>query len=149
MQSVQTIIPTLLRWTGACVLAGALAACSGAPAQPATPAPITVSLTNFVLLPGATSAKAGNVTFVATNNGTGVQHEVIVIRTDLAADKLTIESDDRVNEDALKSIGEVSELDPGKSGSVTLNLEAGHYVLICNIASHYRLGMHTDFTVNP
>jgi uncharacterized cupredoxin-like copper-binding protein len=146
MRSIQTAIPALLRWTGACALAGALAACSGAPA---TQAPITVSLTNFSLAPSAASAKAGNVTFVATNNAPSIQHELIVIKTDLAADKLTVESDDKVNEDAMKSYGEVSELDTGKSGTVTLNLDAGHYVLICNVASHYRLGMHVDFTVNP
>ena len=83
MRSIQTAIPELLRWTGACALAGALAACSGAPA---TQAPITVSLTNFSLAPSAMSAKAGNVTFVATNNAPGIQHELIVIKTDLAAD---------------------------------------------------------------
>jgi len=149
MRFVQASISTVLRWTGACVLAGALAACSGVAAPPATSAPITVALTNYTLLPSAASAKAGNVTFVATNSGAGVQHELIVIKTDLTADKLTVENDDKVNEDALKSNGEVSELDPGKSGSVTLNLDAGHYVLICNVPGHYRLGMHTDFTVNP
>jgi uncharacterized cupredoxin-like copper-binding protein len=25
----------------------------------------------------------------------------------------------------------------------------GNYVFICNVASHYQLGMHTGFTVEP
>ena len=149
MRSVHTAIPALLRWTGACVLAGALAACSGAPAQPTPPPPITVNLTSFSMAPSATSARAGKTTFIATNTAPGIQHELIIIKTDLAADKLMVESDDRVSEDVMHSLGEVSELDSGKSGIVTINLDAGHYVLICNIAGHYRQGMRFDFTVNP
>jgi uncharacterized cupredoxin-like copper-binding protein len=47
--------------------------------------------------------------------------------------------------------GEVSDIQPGKSGSLTLTLAAGKYVLLCNRVdgsiSHYHEGMHTDFTV--
>ena len=28
-------------------------------------------------------------------------------------------------------------------------LEAGHYVLVCNLPGHYELGMATNFTVDP
>ncbi len=149
MQSFQTTLSAMLRRTSVSLLAATLAACSSAPAQPATQAPITVSLTNFAMAASTTSAKAGNVTFVATNNAPGIQHELIIIKTDLAADKLTVESDNKVNEDAVQKLGEVSELDSTKTGTVTLNLTAGHYALICNIAGHYSQGMHVDFTVNP
>jgi uncharacterized cupredoxin-like copper-binding protein len=67
----------------------------------------------------------------------------------LPADKLVVGSDDRVDEESMTSMGEVSELDAGKNGTLTVSLAAGHYVLICNIAGHYRQGMHVDFTVNP
>jgi hypothetical protein len=43
--------------------------------------------------------------------------------------------------------GEVSELDPGKSGSVTVALKAGKYLLICNVPGHFGAGMWTEFTV--
>jgi uncharacterized cupredoxin-like copper-binding protein len=32
---------------------------------------------------------------------------------------------------------------------VTIDLTPGKYVLICNIAGHYVLGMRTGFTVDP
>jgi len=31
---------------------------------------------------------------------------------------------------------------------VTLDLAPGKYVLICNVAGHYQLGMHISFTVD-
>jgi uncharacterized cupredoxin-like copper-binding protein len=44
-------------------------------------------------------------------------------------------------------MGEVSELDPGKSGSLTLTLDAGTYMLFCNLPGHYMAGMWTFVTV--
>ena len=149
MKSKQTFFSVLLHLVSAGLFVGVLAACSTAAAPPATAAPITVGMANFSLSPSATSAKAGEVTFIAVNNATDLQHELIVIKSDLPADKLTVGSDNKVDEEAVTSIGEVSETDAGKSGTVTLKLEAGHYVLICNIAGHYSQGMHVDFTVNP
>ena len=35
----------------------------------------------------------------------------------------------------------------GETASDTFTLEAGEYVLICNIAGHYAGGMFTGFTV--
>jgi uncharacterized cupredoxin-like copper-binding protein len=126
-----------------------LAACAGTPAAPATPTPITVELKSFSLTPSTTTAKAGDVTFIATNMAEKDQHEFIVIKSELAADKLLVGADDRIDEESVEALDEVPELEPGKSGTLTVNLDAGHYVLICNIEGHYRQGMHTDFTVNP
>ena len=148
MRSMPVVVPTLLRWAGACLLVGWLAACSDATAPP-TAAPITVGLKSMSLTISATSAKAGDVTFIVTNNAPDIQHEFIVIKGDLPADQLTVGSDGRVDEASVTAIGEVSELDPGKSGTLVAKLDAGHYVLICNIAGHYAQGMHVDFTVTP
>jgi|GEM_PF-2338575 len=138
-----------LRWAGACLLVGSLVACSATPTPPPTPAPITVGLTTYKITMNAVSAPAGEVTFVVTNNASDIQHEFIVIQSDVKADKLTLGSDDRVDEESVNTIGEVAELDPGASGTFTAQLEAGTYVLICNIAGHYAGGMYVDFTVNP
>ena len=32
--------------------------------------------------------------------------------------------------------------------TLAVELAAGHYVLLCNIATHYEQGMHADFDVN-
>jgi uncharacterized cupredoxin-like copper-binding protein len=101
------------------------------------------------LTPTTTSAKAGDVTFVVANTAPEDKHEFVVLKSDLAADKLSVGDDKTVDEEALQVIDEVPELDPGKSGTLTVNLAAGHYVLICNVEEHYQKGMYTDFTVNP
>ncbi len=91
-----------------------------------------------------TTVKAGEITFVLDNLGT-VEHEVVVIKTDVPFDQLEIGSDDRISEDL--SVGEISETPAGESASVQLKLEPGNYVLACNIAGHYRLGMRAALTV--
>jgi uncharacterized cupredoxin-like copper-binding protein len=44
-------------------------------------------------------------------------------------------------------VGETSNLKAGATNTITIDLEAGHYVFMCNLPAHYGLGMHTDFTV--
>jgi uncharacterized cupredoxin-like copper-binding protein len=34
------------------------------------------------------------------------------------------------------------------SKSLTKSLDAGNYVMICNIAGHYQQGIHASFVVN-
>ena len=119
-----------------------------AAAAPATKAPaatiangnVSVKLGEMFVRPDALQAKAGKVTFNVTNTGHLV-HEMIVgrapIKGPLASGKMS----------EATSVGEVSELDPGKSGHVTLSLKPGNYVLFCNVAGHYASGQHVAFTV--
>jgi uncharacterized cupredoxin-like copper-binding protein len=44
-------------------------------------------------------------------------------------------------------LGEVSELDPHKTGALTVDLAPGTYVLYCNIPGHFDGGMWTTVTV--
>ena len=93
-------------------------------------------------------AKAGVVTFKVTNDSKDTIHEMIVMYlADPTKPLPYIDSDKRVDEDKAGDKGEVSELDPGKSGSLTVNLKAGTYLLICNVAGHFDAGMWTTFTV--
>jgi len=101
------------------------------------------------------SATAGTVTFVATNEGQR-KHEFIVLKTDTAAADLPIVTfegeSDRIDEEAagVEAVGEIEEDDLGPGASATLNvdLEPGHYVLLCNLKGHYRMGMRQDFQVS-
>jgi uncharacterized cupredoxin-like copper-binding protein len=52
-----------------------------------------------------------------------------------------------VDEDAAGHLGEVSELDPGASGTLTIDLKPGKYVLFCNLPAHFMNGMWTEITV--
>lgn len=121
-----------------------------ATSTPAADGTVSVSLVEYKVKPSATSVKAGKVTFKVKNDGT-MEHEFLVLKTDLAEDKLPTKPKDasRVDEEGegVEAIGEVPELEPGKSGSVTLNLKPGNYVLLCNVAGHYAAGQHISFKV--
>ena len=78
------------------------------------------------------TVQTGKVSFDATNESKGLVHEMIVVKTD--QDPSTFPYDakkDEVVEAKVKSLGEVSELQRGKSGKLTLNLKPGSYVLYC------------------
>ncbi len=96
------------------------------------------------------AVKAGEVTFKVKNDSKDTIHEMIVMYlTDPAKPLPYISNENRVDEDKAGDKGEVSELDPGKSGTLTVELKAGKYLLICNVPGHYGAGMWTEFTVNP
>ena len=96
------------------------------------------------------SAPHGVVGFKVKNDSKDTEHEMIVTRLAQPGKPLPyIESEQRVDEDKAGDKGEVSELDPGESGSLTLNLEPGDYLLYCNVAGHYAAGMWVEFTVTP
>jgi uncharacterized cupredoxin-like copper-binding protein len=93
-------------------------------------------------------AKAGNITFQVTNASKETVHEMVVIPYPADGKVPYSDKDAKFDEDAAGHIGEVSELEPGKSGSVTLDLKPGKYILSCNVATHYANGMWAVFTVD-
>jgi len=97
------------------------------------------------------SVPAGPVTFTFKNIGTTV-HEMLVTRTDIPLGKISVDPASHIfNEDAdsSKVIDEISELDVGKTGTVTIDLKPGTYQLVCNVPGHYKSGMYMAFTVTP
>jgi uncharacterized cupredoxin-like copper-binding protein len=95
------------------------------------------------------TVKAGEVTFEVLNSSKDTIHEVIVARLKDATSPLPyLASEFKVDEDKAGShLGEVSELDPGQTGALRLDLKPGIYLLYCDIAGHYMAGMWTLFTV--
>lgn len=118
---------------------------------------VDVTLREFSIAPSVASAPAGTVTFEVTNDGPNDVHEFVVVRTDLALDALPTDADGAVLEDGegMEVIDEIEDLAVGASETLMLTLEAGSYVLICNIVeeedgeteAHYTLGMRSTFTV--
>jgi uncharacterized cupredoxin-like copper-binding protein len=92
------------------------------------------------------SAPAGIVRFLVTNTG-AITHELVVLKTDLAADQLVADPDQpgKVVEEV--HMGETSDISAGRFSGLGLPLGAGHYVILCNEIGHYMAGMHVDFTV--
>jgi uncharacterized cupredoxin-like copper-binding protein len=92
--------------------------------------------------------RAGKVTFEVTDASAGTIHEMLVGKVKDGNELLPYAPDEnRINEDTFKSLGEVSELDPGKAGTLTLDMTPGTYVLFCNIPGHFMAGMWTVLKV--
>jgi uncharacterized cupredoxin-like copper-binding protein len=116
---------------------------------------VDVTLQEFAVIPASASAPAGDVTFNVTNEGPDDVHEFVVFQTDLAPDALPTNEDGTVDEEGegVELQDEIEDIAVGDTQSVTIDLSAGNYVLICNIydeeeqEAHYQEGMRVAFTV--
>jgi uncharacterized cupredoxin-like copper-binding protein len=102
-----------------------------------------VVLREWALVPSPATAAAGSITFTVRNRGK-TRHEFVVLRTNVAADKLPVKNG-RASEKGQK--GEIGNLAPGATKRLTLTLAKGKYVLICNLSGHYQAGQHAAFTL--
>ena len=105
------------------------------------------AMANMGLTLSQDHAKAGNVTFVVTNSAKETIHEMVVIPYPESGKVPYSDKDAKFDEDAAGHLGEVSELEPGKAGSLSLDLKPGKYILSCNIPNHFANGMWAVFTV--
>jgi caa(3)-type oxidase subunit IV len=123
---------------------------TGAPEAPglgATGQVIDVTEVSYGIRMSKTTAQAGPVTFHIVNGADGMLHEFIIIQTDQPASELPTDMSGRVIEDAVTIITAAEDIPPANSRNITVNLGAGHYVMICNLPDHYQQGMRIDFTV--
>ena len=104
-------------------------------------------MSNMGLKLSRDQVKAGDVTFHVANSSKDAVHEMLVIPYPTSGKLPYNVQDAKFDEDAAKSMGEVSELDPGKAGSLTLKLAPGKYILTCNVANHFANGMWTVLKV--
>ena len=117
---------------------------------------VNADLREFSIDLDKSSAPAGKVTFRVENSGEEL-HEFVVLKTDLAPGQLPLDAAGNADEEAdgVVAMGELEDIAPGMSDELTLNLERGNYVIICNLTTlengmvehHYPLGMYTGFTV--
>jgi uncharacterized cupredoxin-like copper-binding protein len=122
-----------------------VAACTTPAADAPSGSQVVAELADSKITVNVPSVKAGTIKIGVRNLGT-MEHSFIVLKTDLAPDKLPVDGPSaKVKEDG--KVGDIASIPVGKSAAVTLNLTPGKYVFICNIAGHYQLGMHTGFTV--
>jgi uncharacterized cupredoxin-like copper-binding protein len=104
-------------------------------------ATLHVTLADYTVTLDATSTKAGSIRFDATNASTDAVHELYVLRVKDGG--------------SLETLGEIEHIEPGRDGSMVLDLAPGTYRLACFIVpgeagstvDHYKMGMHTDITV--
>lgn len=145
----------------------------------ARPGTIDVTLDTFVVKPNVTTIHTGALTFNVNNASGLTHEMLVVRVADLppegrdpkvasvnqvvmpgegAAEEALVaalmgEAYDRLSsrlvEDKIGSLGEVADIGGGTSGSVTLDVPPGQYLLLCNITAHFQAGMHTRLVVLP
>ena len=128
---------------------------------------VNVVLSEWIVEPERHSVDAGAITFIADNQG-GEIHELVVVEA-TSAEELPVDDNGVFDEEAFGEenvLGEVEDVVPGDQKELTLDLEPGSYVLLCNIVEepgemeemedemepgephrHFAEGMHTSFTV--
>ncbi len=157
--------------------AGSVVAC-GEEAPP--PSTVAIELDEYTVSATSYKAAAGHVTFNVRNVGS-LEHELMVLRTDMPADRLLYADGAVVLERAGRLAGQVTPdvhggetgdmpgdesmrgeetggmedmehgghfIGPDGTGQGVFDLEPGSYVLICNIPTHYRLGMYAELEVS-
>ena len=95
-----------------------------------------------------TSVKAGKVTFDVTNLSRSVVHEMIVVAVENPNAPLPYDYNaGQIPEKQVKMLGETEEMQPNAEKTITIDLNPGAYLLICNVPGHYAAGMWTPLTV--
>ncbi len=87
-----------------------------------------------------------HITFIVHNNGR-VPHELIIVKALPSGSNLPLKPDADVNEETPGLTSELdtgSSLAPGETRALTADMPAGHYIAVCNLPGHYKLGMRAD-----
>ncbi|MEA2506217.1 MAG: hypothetical protein QOH48_835 [Actinomycetota bacterium] len=128
-----------------------------APIQPVAAAPsqngtvVKASVADFSIKLDQATIPSGKVTFDVANTGPSF-HEFVILKTTHAAGMLPIIKQEgymRAAEDKKGdvNVAELGGIKVGASKDLTTTLKPGHYVIVCNLPMHYRLGMRTALTV--
>lgn len=125
-------------------LALSTAACSGTSEAIPADVDVAVRMQDYKVILSVATVKAGVVRFGVKNEG-NMEHSFELIKTDLPFDQLPTTGDAKAKEDGL--VKQVKSLPVGKVSVVSADLAAGKYVIICNVAGHYQLGMRAALTV--
>ena len=132
-----------------CILAAAAlltTACAAAPSDTGEVPTLNLDLSDFKIVSDHATVSPGHVVFGIRNRASMV-HELKVVKSDLDADKLPIDAAAaKAKEDG--KVGELLNISAGASRKLALELTPGKYVLICNIAGHYQLGMRVALEVH-
>jgi uncharacterized cupredoxin-like copper-binding protein len=100
---------------------------------------------DFSIAIDPTEVPAGEVTFTINNEGPSA-HEFVVVQTDTAPGDLPVK-DGLVEEDGITVVDEAEDIAPSTTATLTIDLEAGSYVIICNLPGHYQQGMNVGLKV--
>jgi uncharacterized cupredoxin-like copper-binding protein len=126
----------------------ALAACGGGGPQPSADG-VAVTLRDYAVEVADSTLPAGSTKLAIQNVGAGVHElEVFTVPAGVDAAALPVVSSVADTDSAgLTVVDEIEDVAPGTRPSLTVNLQPGTYVFMCNLPTHYQLGMHAIVTV--
>lgn len=117
---------------------------------------LNITLDEWSITLDKTSLPEGPIEFTIKNDGEK-QHEVIILRTDIAPGELPTNDDGSANVGApdVDELQTIDKLDAGDKTGRTYTLDAGNYVFIDNTVaeengekvSYYGKGMRAGFTI--
>ena len=125
----------------------AVACNSGGPA--ASGDGVQTTLSDFAIAVSDTSLPSGSNHLKISNSGASV-HELEVFTVPAGVDVAAIPVSNNVADTdsvGMTVVDEVEDVAPGTTANLTVNLTPGTYAFICNLPTHYGLGMHTVVTV--
>lgn len=110
---------------------------------------LEIRMDDYSFTPKDATATAGRVKITAPNDGK-VVHELVLLKTNRDPGSFDVsggEVDEKALEDSGAEIpGEIADVPPGESKSMTVDLTAGKYAMICNLPGHYQRGMYGSLT---
>ena len=128
----------------AAVSSAGLLAVTALPADTATSGNVvSVTLSEWKLVPGQITVRPGRVSFIVRNAGT-MDHEFLVLRSERHHHSLRVTGGKAVETGRL---GEIPVIPSGASKRITLRVPAGRYVLLCNMLGHYQAGQYAALRV--
>ncbi|MDE1904311.1 MAG: hypothetical protein KGI46_10680 [Alphaproteobacteria bacterium] len=92
--------------------------------------------------------KAGAVEFEVINASTDLMHEFLITPWKGTITSLPYDArENAVDEPKLPHLEGVEDMPAGAKATIRLVLTPGEYVVFCNQAGHYKMGMEARFTV--
>ena len=119
-----------------------LAAC--APAEAGSTV-VQVDLSDFSVSLDRTTVPGGAVTFAVSNAGPSL-HEIEIFAGGTDGEILDV-STSVADTTSLQLVDEVEDILDGGTARLTVDLEPGTYLIVCNLPDHYAKGMSAYLTV--
>lgn len=129
---------------GAIAVVGVLLAACAPDSTDATP--VAAELANDRITLSPASVSSGPVVFETRNVATDLVHEIEVFAGGVDGAVLTVASA-VADVSGLTLLDEIEDIVPGASASLTIDLDPGTYLILCNLPGHYQAGMWAYLTV--
>ena len=121
---------------------------------------VTASLQEWEITLNKNTVKSGEIDFEIRNSGKDT-HEIVFVKLDADQDISSIPRAKFNTADAQwltpRTVGELEDIEPGQIKKISLRLQPGRYLIICNILekenddtmeAHFDKGMHSLLIVN-